>query len=213
MAGSCQSEYPDPQNGTVPNRPRRRIMGWLFPIALVLAFLADLPCARAGDGTKERSIDELAMTAEVERSGDFMAWGFDALWMMMGETAVHVNGKWTSMGPALIGVDGKTNEVEDLALPGASASVRGLAIGEGAVWIPDERSEQIFKFDPESKKVVLTIPVPFSGTEGSIGVGEGAVWITARSNVLTRFNATTGAVEASIKLNGSAPAVVVADGS
>jgi DNA-binding beta-propeller fold protein YncE len=132
--------------------------------------------------------------------------------MMMGETAVQENGKWKQRGPSLIRVDGKTNQVEDNEIPGASASVRGLATGEGAVWIPDARTEQIFKFDPIAKKVVLTLPVAFSGTEGSIGVGEGAVWITARGNVLTRFNAATGAVEATIKLDGPAPAAIVANG-
>ena len=59
---------------------------------------------------------------------------------------------------------------------------------------------------------MLTIPVRFIGTEGSVGVGEGSVWITARGNVLTRFNAITGAEEATIKLPGEAPAAIVDNG-
>jgi hypothetical protein len=112
---------------------------------------------------KARPIDELTVRAEIPRSGDFMAWGFDALWMMAGETAIHENSEW----------------------------------------IPDARNERIHKFDPIANKLVLTIPVPFSGTEGSIGVGEGTVSITARGNVLARFNALTGAMEATIKLDGA----------
>ena len=56
------------------------------------------------------------------------------------------------------------------------------------------------------------MPVAFSGTEGSIGVGEGSVWVTATGDVLTRFNATSGPVEAAIKLPGGAPAVIVDNG-
>src|SRR5262249_39766716 len=161
-------------------------MRWLCAILIFLDFgLASLRDAQADQQGENRTIDELSVAAAIPRKGDFMAWGFDALWMMMDETAVHENGKWKSIGPYLVRVDGKTNQVEDNEIPGASASVRGLATGEGAVWIPDARTEQIFKFDPVTKKVVLTIPVSFSGTEGSIGVGEGAVWITARGNVLT----------------------------
>jgi hypothetical protein len=140
-------------------------MGWLFPVALALATLLNVSGSRAHDPRKERSIDELAVAAEVARTGDFIAWDFDALWMMTAETAVHENGKWRSIGPALIRIGGKTNEVEDHEIQGASASVRGLATGEGAVWIPDARNEQILKFDPVVRKVVLTIPVPFSETE------------------------------------------------
>ncbi|WP_262266176.1 Vgb family protein [Microvirga yunnanensis] len=152
------------------------------------------------------------MTAEVKRTGDFVAWGFDALWMMTAVTTVLVNGERQVVGPALVRVDGKTDQAEDNLIEEATASVRGLAVGEGAVWIPNSGREQIFKFDPVEKKVVLTIPVHFSGTEGSIGVGEGSVWITARGNVLTRFNAMTGTEEAAIKLPGLAPAAIVDNG-
>jgi hypothetical protein len=188
-------------------------MRWLRNVVMLLSIgLAGSPDARAGEVTKERSIDELKVTAEIARNGDFMAWGFDALWMMTEEATVPVNGELKVRGPSLVRIDGETNAIEDNEIAGASASIRGLATGEGAVWIPDARTENIFKFDPVAKKVVLTIPVPFSGTEGSIGVGEGAVWITARGNVLTRFNASTGAEEAGIKLPGGAPAVIVAYG-
>ena len=154
----------------------------------------------------------IALTAEVDRTGDFLAWGFDALWMMTAGTTALVNGEWQSVGPSLVRVDGKTSQAEDNVIQEATARVRGLAIGEGAVWIPNSGPGQIFKFDPVEKKVVLTIPVRFIGTEGSVGVGEGSVWITARGNVLTRFNAATGVEEAAIKLPGEAPAAIVDNG-
>jgi virginiamycin B lyase len=187
-------------------------MRWLCSVAMLLAFFAGPTDVQAGQAARERSIDELPVIAQVERTGYFMAWGFDALWTMTAETTVLVNGERQPTGPSLVRVDGKNNRAEDNVVQEATTRVRGLAIGEGAVWIPDARSEQIFKFDPVAKKVVLTIPVSFSGTEGSIGVGEGSVWITARGNVLTRLNATTGAEEATIKLPGEAPAAIVDNG-
>jgi virginiamycin B lyase len=68
-------------------------------------------------------------------------------------------------------------------------------------------SEQIFKFDPVENKIVLAIPASFSGTEGSVGVGAGSIWVTTRGNVLSRFGAATGALEASIPLPGGAGAL------
>lgn len=188
-------------------------MRWPFQIvAMLVSMLAGPFSSCAGEVAKARSIDDLKVAAEIPRSADFMAWGFDALWMMTGETAVLVDGELKSMGPSLVRIDGTSNSADDIKIPQASASVRGLAIGEEAVWIPDARNEQILKFDPREKRVTLTISVPFSGTEGSIGVGEGAVWITARGNVLTRFNASTGAEEGKIELPGGAPAAIVDNG-
>jgi virginiamycin B lyase len=173
-------------------------MKWLFVIALTLASgfggLSDVRAAEA----KERSIDELAVTAEIARGGDFMAYGFDALWMMAGSILVRV--------------DGKTNAVSDIPVPETTGRVRGLAIGEDAVWIPDALSEQIFKFDPVENKIALVIPASLSGTEGSIGVGAGSVWATTRGNVLSRYAAATGALEASISLPGGAPAAIFDNG-
>ncbi|WP_157934506.1 hypothetical protein [Microvirga ossetica] len=188
-------------------------MTWLFSVAMLLAFCFAYPTdVQASQGAKERSIDELPVTAEVERTGDFVAWGFDALWMMTAAATSLVDGEWKSIGASLVRVDGKTNQAEDNVIREATASVRGLAIGEGAIWIPNSGTEQIFKFDPVGRRVVLAIPVRFNGTEGSVGVGEGSVWITARGNVLTRFNAITGAEEATIKLPGEAPAAIVDNG-
>src|SRR5215218_7663827 len=100
-------------------------MKWRFVIALTLlaSGFGGLTDARAADAAKERSIDELTVTAEIARDGDFMAYGFDALWMMAGSTLVRVGGQ--------------TNAVGDIPVPETTRRVRGLAIGEGAVWIPD----------------------------------------------------------------------------
>jgi virginiamycin B lyase len=156
------------------------------------------PRAQASLGVKP--VDTLEVEAEVPRRGDFIAWGFGALWMMT--------------GPTLVRVDAGTGIVKDFKIPPATGVVRGLAAGEGAVWIADVAAEKILKFDPFKEKVVTTISVArFSDTEGSVGVGNGSLWITTVGNKLTRFNAETGIVEALIPLPGKAPAVIFDNGS
>src|SRR4051794_20524312 len=109
-------------------------MRWPFPVVMLPALCFTDPIdVQASQGAKQRSIAELSVTAEVARTGDFVAWGFDALWMMTAGTTALVNGEWQSIGPSLVRVDGKTNQVEDHVMQGATASVRGLAVGEGAV--------------------------------------------------------------------------------
>ena len=82
---------------------------------------------------------------------------------------------------------------------------RDIGIGEGAVWVPDCGKGVIFKVDPGSERVVLTLSVEMFTNEGSIGVGEGAVWVMTPERggkTLTRLNAATGDVEATIALPG-----------
>jgi virginiamycin B lyase len=180
-----------------PHLPWDAAMKWRFVIALTLACnFGGLSNVHAADAARERSVDELTVIAEIARSGDFMAYGFDALWMMAGSTIVRV--------------DGTTNAVGDIPVPDTTGRVRGLAIGEGAVWIPDAVWEQIFKFDPVENKIALVIPASFSGTEGSIGIGAGSVWVTTRGNKLSRFDAATGALQAVIPLpdGAGAPAAI-----
>jgi virginiamycin B lyase len=44
--------------------------------------VASFSGAQAGSAIHERSMDELTVEAEIARPGDFMAWGFEALWMI-----------------------------------------------------------------------------------------------------------------------------------
>ena len=132
-----------------------------------------------------------------------MAFGFDALWMMSGATMVRL--------------DPADNSVTEIKVPGAGGNYRGIAAGEGAVWIPDTASKTIYKLDPTSNSLVKDIPLDFYDSEGSIGVGEGAVWIVAPGEkfqpFLMRFNGETAALEASIPLERGSIAAVVDYGS
>src|SRR5262245_3032050 len=159
-------------------------------IALLLT-TTDVTQLRAQAELEARPIGTMAVEAEIARRGDDMAWGFDALWMMSGATLVRV--------------DAKTNVAEEFKVPPAIGVVRGLATGEGGVWIADVAAEKILKFDPREKRVVAIISAArFSDTQGSVGVGGGSIWITTAGNKLTRFNAATGVVEALIPLPGKA---------
>lgn len=100
----------------------------------------------------------------------------------------------------------------DIAIPETSGLVRGIAVGEGAVWVPDIIADVIFKIDPATNKVVQSIPAPMRDSEGSIGIGEGAVWVVTGDDdrkYLARFNSGTGVEEARIPLSGGGVGVVV----
>jgi YVTN family beta-propeller protein len=174
-------------------------MSRFAPVALIFAGLLALAPAAA----EELSVDELVLQAKISPGGDFMAFGFDSLWMMSDARMVRV--------------DPTDNSVTQIEVAGAGGSYRGIAIGEGAVWIPDTVSGTIYKLDPAANSVVKTIPVEFYDSEGSIGVGEGAVWIVAPGAklqpFLRRFNSETGALEASIPLERGSIAAVVGYGS
>jgi len=169
--------------------------------ALVIAwFLAMAPATAAN----ELSIDKLEVQAKISGGGDFMAYGFDSLWMMSG-------------AEVMLRVNSADNNVTKVKVAGAFGSFRGIAVGEGAVWIPDTSSKIVYKLDPGANRIVLKIPVDFYDSEGSIGVGEGAVWIVALGEklqtVLARFNSETGAAEANIPLERGSIAAVVGFGS
>ena len=120
--------------------------------------------ARAGD-------ERLVIQAEIQREGEFAAFGFDSFWAMTGNHLLRVN-------PT-------DNTVIDIQVEGATGELQNLAIGEGALWIPDVAAQRIFKVDPANNAVVATIAAPLSSGEGSIGVGAGSVW-TAKGPTVTR---------------------------
>jgi virginiamycin B lyase len=167
--------------------------------ALIIAWFFVLPAMAA----EELSIDKLEVQAKIPQSGDFMAFGFDSLWMMSDGDMIRVN-------PT-------DNSVTEIKVPGAVGRYRGIAVGEGAVWIPDSGSKTIYKLAPSTNSVVMQLKAVFLDTEGSIGVGEGGVWIVTIGEgfktVLTRFNSKTGVAEANIPWKEGSVAAVVDFGS
>ena len=161
--------------------------------AVLFSFFA-APAAPATDVLDK----PLVIEAKIPRSGDFMRSGFGSVWMMAGAKLVRIN-------PA-------DNSFADTKLTGIVGPFRNIAMGEGAVWVPDVNADTIHRFDPASSIVTLSIPATMGDSEGSIGVGEGSVWV-AEKQLLTRFNAASGVEEATIELPGDGAGVVVAFGA
>jgi len=180
------------------------------PAVLFAIGLSTLGLSWAQDTTQSQSPTELAVQATLPRSGYDLGAGFDSLWMMS-------DGR-------LARVDVRDNTISDIELPGAEADValpdvaryRGIAVGEGAVWVTDLGNSVIYKVDPQTNALALTIPTDVFGNGGSIGIGEGAIWVVTFDNhdkTLTRYNAQSGAVEARIALPQPGKGVVVCYGA
>ena len=131
-----------------------------------------------------------------------MCVGFGSLWMMSDQKLLRI---------ALA-----DNTVAEIPIEGAMAEFRPTVVGEGAVWVADNHTQTIYKVDPRTNLVIMTIPADFPATEGAgeIGVGAGSVWVTAggiAEQVLRRYSAQTGAEQATIPLPSPSVRGVVFD--
>ena len=171
---------------------QRRVLVFVLA-ATALSFLTVQ--ARAQDSHRGAVVIE----AEIPRAGDFLAFGFDAVWMLHGDRLVRVNAT--------------DNSIVDIEIEGLTGQNRGLAIGEGAVWVSDVGASRVYAVDPETNKAVRSIDTgELRGTEASFDVGQGAVWIVLaenRNRVLGRYDASTGAELARIELPSTSSGIVV----
>jgi streptogramin lyase len=146
---------------------------------------------------------ELRIEAEIPQRGDYMCIAFGSLWMM---------GHGKLMRVALA-----DKAVTEITIEDATGEFRRTVAGEGAVWVADNHT--IYKIDPKTNLVVMTIPADFefsSTTTSQIGAGEGAVWaITGLGSeqVLRRYSARTGSEQATIALPSPSGRVIVDFGS
>jgi virginiamycin B lyase len=86
-------------------------------------------------------------------------------------------------------------------------------VGFGATWVASQ--DALARIDPQSNRVVATIPTPVSGESASIAFGEGAVWVTSgqANGVVYRVDPATNRVTATIGVPGGAFGIVVAAGT
>jgi len=89
---------------------------------------------------------------------------------------------------------------------------RGVAVGDGAVWVAGAGSVAVIRVDPASGKT-KTIPMP--GLCQDVAVGGGTVWaIMPQENTAVRVDAATGRRVGKLITTGFAPASVdYGDGS
>jgi len=178
-------------------------------LQIILPLIALLAVAASPIADREARAAEppdLTVEATISRSGYSMAFGFDSLWMMSNGRLARINAADNSV------IDINIPEGESGAGLADADKYRGIAIGEGAVWIPDVGNSVIYKVDPQSDAVVLTVPTFIVGNAGSIGVGAGAVWVITfddHDKTLTRYDPDTGAQVAQIALPRPCKSVAV----
>ena len=139
---------------------------------------------------------------EVPKGARHVGFGFDAFWVASAGRLTRIEADGEGMSETLLASSG--------------GPCRGVAIGEGAVWVPDCGSGTIYKVDPVSLRVRLQIETDMFSSEGSIGVGHGAVWVVTADpgeRTLTRYSAATGEKLAEILLPGAGSGVIVDFGS
>jgi YVTN family beta-propeller protein len=96
------------------------------------------------------------------------------------------------------------------------SSARGLAIGEGAVWVgdiqaPSASSSRVARIDPRTNRVAATIPV--APEVAAVAVGEGAVWVASDNGTLTKIDPVENVATATVDLGGALSDVAVGFGS
>jgi hypothetical protein len=86
-------------------------------------------------------------------------------------------------------------------------------VGFGATWVASQGA--LLRIDPQTNRVVATIPTPVSGENASIAFGEEAVWVTSgqANGVVYRVDPAANRVTATIGVPGGAFGIVVAAGT
>src|SRR5580700_3437359 len=114
---------------------------------------------------------EIRVEAALPQAGTVMVTGFDSVWMM------------STVTNQLVRIHSGDNSVTVIPISGAVGPFwsSGMAVGEGAIWVPDIERSMIYKIDPQANQVVKEITADLIGGRGpggkfAIAVGEGAVW-------------------------------------
>jgi virginiamycin B lyase len=172
---------------------------------MLLALASVTATAGAEETTREARVE-----ATISQSGNVMGVGFDSLWMMSLTT-----NKLVRINPG----DNSATEIPIRGVVGPFAYM-GMAVGEGAIWLPDPGRSMIYKIDPGTNQVAKEIPADILGGGGrfaagkdAIAVGEGAVWAITSNNELRRYSAEGGTQEAAVSLPSRSSGVIVAFGS
>jgi DNA-binding beta-propeller fold protein YncE len=113
------------------------------------------------------------------------------------------------MGGRLVRIDPITNKITGTFHVGTSAS--SVAVGDGAVWVVDDKSQDLVKVDPSSGKVKARIPV--GKDPSAVAVGEGAVWVAnAGDGTVDRIDPSSESVVARIRVEPGPNLIAAGDG-
>jgi hypothetical protein len=94
-----------------------------------------------------------------------------------------------------------------------STSLTGIGAAAGGVWVAGQGA--LLRIDPQTNRVVATIPTPLTGQLASVAFGEGAVWVTSgqANGVVYRVDPASNRVTAAISVPGGAFGIAVAAGT
>jgi virginiamycin B lyase len=97
-------------------------------------------------------------------------------------------------------IDRKTQTLKQ-TVEGFHKPCSGLAVGFGALWVPNCGDQTLARVDLENGRILETIKVTIADSEGGITVGAGSVWIlTKEKNALARIDPKTSAIVATLEM-------------
>jgi streptogramin lyase len=145
------------------------------------------------------SLEDLVQAEfEIEGEPDYMAAGYDSVWVTRDESA------------AVDRIDPATDQVVATIDIGAHPC-NAIVAGFGSIWVPSCEDQVLYRISPKSEKVEAKIEVPvylsFKGTapSGAVAVGHGSVWMVTkddgkRFDVLARIDPRTNQIAQEIQL-------------
>ncbi len=176
-------------NGQVAGRRARvRRLVWrslLVPV-IPLVLVACGQKAESSSGTASRT----AASAATGNAAPAMHFSGPAVWAING----------SAVDTRLYRIDPQAGKVVgSVELPGLP---RGVAAGEGAVWVTDYSDDKVIEVNPSSLQIESTLDVADAPT--FVTTGAGTVWvISSNDGVLTAIDSASAAIRDTLKITNS----------
>lgn len=124
------------------------------------------------------------------------------------DTQLWLSGTTRSGVDQIVRVDPATSRVIDrFTTPGDGA----LAAGGGSVWQAGITTQTIYRYDPNSKRLLTQIPIGVVAKH--LTADAESLWVSSDSGRVTRIDLATNKVTGTFQVDGRAPAVAVGHGS
>jgi hypothetical protein len=139
--------------------------------------------------------------------------GFGSLWarVVSGSSGTATVER---IDPANLNITARISAGTDVSQIGSPV---GLAVGDGAVWVPNHDANTLLRIDPGTNSVAATISLPDVGAH-AVTTSPGAVWVgtegaSGKPGVVARIDPATNKVVATIVTPGSAGVMDLAFGA
>jgi YVTN family beta-propeller protein len=138
----------------------------------------------------------------------YIAIGEGSVWIVAEDTPDE-NQSGSSGHSSIARIDPSTNTlIPVIRAPGLP---RGLAAGQGGVWISNDLDDSVWKIDPPTNQVTSKIPVGHDPRRLAVGVG--SVWVAnSGDGTVSRIDPTTSEVVATIEVGGHPQGIAVGEG-